>query len=53
LIDGRSETAHEVKVDSVFIVGKQLVQNVLIEKPLTVIALLANDFGYQLEVATI
>jgi hypothetical protein len=45
LIDGRKETGDEVKVDSVFIVGKQLVQNISIENPLTVIALLANEFG--------
>jgi hypothetical protein len=45
LIDGRSETEDEVKVDSIFIVGKQLVQNISIENPLTVIALLANDLG--------
>ena len=50
LIDGRSETEDEVKVDSVFIVGKQIVQNISIENPLTVIALLANEFGYHLEI---
>jgi hypothetical protein len=50
LVDGRSETGDEVKVDSVFIVGKQLAQNISIENPLTVIALLANEFGYQLEI---
>ena len=49
-IDGRSETGDEVKVDSVFIVGKLLVQNMSIENPVTVIALLANKFGYQLEI---
>jgi hypothetical protein len=50
LIDDRSETGDEVKADVVFIVGKQLVQNISIENPLTVIALLANEFGYQLEI---
>ena len=31
-------------------IGEQLVQNISIENPLTVIALLANKFGYQLEI---
>jgi hypothetical protein len=30
-------------------IGEQLVQNISIENPLKVIALLANKFGYQLE----
>ena len=30
-------------------IGEQLVQNISIENPLTVIALLANKFNYQLE----
>jgi hypothetical protein len=31
-------------------IGEQLVQNISIENPLTVIALLANKSGYQLEI---
>ena len=51
LIDARKETAgEEVKIDSLFMIDEQLVQNISIENPLTVIALLANEFGYQLEI---
>jgi hypothetical protein len=49
-IDARNETGEELKIDSVFMIGEQLVQNISIENPLTVIALLANKFGYQLEI---
>jgi hypothetical protein len=50
LIDARNETREEVKIDSVFIVDEQLVQNISIENPLVVIELFANEFGYQLEI---
>jgi len=41
----------EIKVDRVFIVGEQLLQNISIENPLKVIKLVANEFGYLLEIA--
>ena len=41
----------EIKVDRVFIVGEQLLQNISIENPLKVIKLFANEFGYLLEIA--
>ena len=50
LIDCRSEIGEEVKVDSVFIIGEQLVQNIPIENPLTILERFANEFGYQLEI---
>jgi hypothetical protein len=50
LIDARNETGEEVKIDSVFMIGEQLVQNISIENPLTVLELFANEFGYQLEI---
>jgi len=52
LIDARKETAgEEVKIDSLFMIDEQLVQNISIENPLTVIELFVNEFGYQLEIA--
>ena len=50
MIDARNETGEEVKIDSVFIIGEQLVQNISIENPLAILELFANEFGYQLEV---
>jgi hypothetical protein len=52
LIDARNETAgeDEVKIDSVFMIDEQLVQNISIENPLAILDLFANEFGYQLEI---
>jgi len=52
LIDARNETAGggEIKIDSAFIIGEQLVQNISIENPLAVLELFANELGYQLEI---
>jgi hypothetical protein len=44
------EEEEEVKVDSVFIVGKQLIQNISIENPLAILERFVNEFGYQLEI---
>jgi hypothetical protein len=52
LIDARSENIgeEEVKIDSVFIVSKELVKNISIENPLVILELFANKFGLQLEI---
>jgi hypothetical protein len=52
LIDARNENIgeEEVKIDSVFIVSKELVKNISIENPLVILELFANKFGLQLEI---
>jgi hypothetical protein len=51
LIDCRSEIGEEeITVDSVFIVGEQLVQSISIENPLAILERFVNKFGYQLEI---
>ena len=52
LIDARNENIgeEEVKIDSVFIVSKELVKNISIENPLDIQELFANKFGLQLEI---
>lgn len=51
-IDARNETAgeDEVKIDSAFMIGELLLQNIPIENPSAVLELFANEFGYQLEI---
>jgi hypothetical protein len=39
-----------MKVDMVFIVSEQLLQNISIKNLLEVIELFASEFGYQLEI---
>jgi hypothetical protein len=51
LIESRNEIEREIKVDRVFILGEQSLQNVSIENLLKVIELFANKFGYLLEIA--
>ena len=51
LIDGRKEIGDEqLKIDSVFMIDEQLVQNISIANPLAILELFANEFGYQLEI---
>ena len=50
MIDARNETGEKVKIDSAFMIGEKLLQNISIENPLVVIELFADEFGYQLEI---